>query len=147
MSRHSLLVLSHLACHNNIHIKPAFYNLQLTTSTHIRYGCSFNKRRAHILICKNNFLPTSPLTVMPWSSPFLLWGGGGVGKMEAQSPRKLWKKRVGKMWIPLPEHLYKEFEVSKREQGVTVALHKNLHYWKEFEASINVKRSKLYRKS
>ena len=70
-----------------------------------------------------------------------------VGRMEAQSPRKLRKKRVAKMWIPLPEHLYKEFEVSKREQGVTVALHKNLHCWKEFEASINVKRSKLYRKS
>ena len=50
------------------------------------------------------------------------------------------------MGIPLPEHLYKEFEVSKREQGVTVALHKNLHCWKEFEASI-FKRSKLYLKS
>ena len=34
------------------------------------------------------------------------------------------------MWIPLPKHLYKEFEVTKREQGVTVALHKNLHCWK-----------------
>ena len=142
MSRRSLLVLSHLACHNNIHIKPAFYNLQLTTSTHIRYGCSFNKRRAHILLCKNNFLPTSPLTVMPWSSPFLLWGG-----WRHNPPENCEKKRVAKMWIPLPEHLYKEFEVSKREQGVTVALHKNLHCWKEFEASINVKRSKLYRKS
>ena len=145
MSRRSLLVLSHLACHNNIHIKPAFYNLQLTTSTHIRYGCSFNKRRAHILLCKNNFLPTSPLTVMPWSSPFLLWGGGGGD--GGTIPQKIVKKRVGKMWIPLTEHLYKEFEVSKREQGVTVALHKNLHCWKEFEASINVKRSKLYLKS
>ena len=145
MSRHSLLVLSHLACHNNIHIKPAFYNLQLTTSTHIRYGCSFNKRRAHILICKNNFF--AHLSIDCDAMVITFFTLGRRGGMEAQSPRKLGKKWVAKMWIPLPEHLYKEFEVSKREQGVTVALHKNLHCWKEFEASINVKRHKVYRKS